>query len=389
MPGPAQVVITRKGESRLESGHLWVYSSDVSDRGRAEAGDVVHVVNQRGRPLGTALYSSTSQITLRLLSSGRIDSIDDFLLARLTDALELRRRVVRDSDSYRLVHADGDLLPALVVDRYGDYLAVQFLNQATDRLSGQIVRCLKQLIDPKGIIARNDAAVRRLEGLPSEIQVIDGELPAGVEVHMNGLTLLADLAGGQKTGIYLDQRENYLAAQRHARGRALDCFTSTGGFALHLARACESVEGVDSSVHALESARANAAVNQLANIDFREADVFHLLSGYVTARRSFDVVVIDPPAFAKNKATVDQAIRGYRDLNLRALKLLGKGGILVTCSCSYHVSEADLLAVTADAALDAGKRLRVLERRAQAADHPILLTVPETHYLKCLIFEVL
>lgn len=388
MPEPAKVVITRKGESRLESGHFWVYASDVADRGKAEAGDIVQVVNQRGRSLGTALYSSSSQITLRLLSPGRIDSIEDFLFARLSDALVHRRRVVQDSDCYRLVHADGDLLPALVVDRYGDYLSVQFLNQATDRLAGTIVSCLKRLVDPRGIVARNDAAVRRLEGLPTEIHVIDGEIPAEVEVHMNGLTLMADLAGGQKTGIYLDQRENYVAAQRHARGRALDCFTSTGGFALHLARACESVEGVDSSAKAIESARANAAANQLTNVDFREADVFHLLSGYVSARRSFDCIVIDPPAFAKNKATVDQAIRGYRDLNLRALRLLGKGGVLVTCSCSYHVPEADLLAVTAESALDAGKRLRVLERRAQAADHPILLTVPETHYLKCLVFEV-
>jgi len=388
LPEPAKVVITRKGESRLESGHFWVYASDVADRGKAEAGDIVQVVNQRGRSLGTALYSSSSQITLRLLSPGRIDSIEDFLFARLSDALVHRRRVVQDSDCYRLVHADGDLLPALVVDRYGDYLSVQFLNQATDRLAGTIVSCLKRLVDPRGIVARNDAAVRRLEGLPTEIHVIDGEIPAEVEVHMNGLTLMADLAGGQKTGIYLDQRENYVAAQRHARGRALDCFTSTGGFALHLARACESVEGVDSSAKAIESARASAAANQLTNIDFREADVFHLLSGYVSARRSFDCIVIDPPAFAKNKATVDQAIRGYRDLNLRALRLLGKGGVLVTCSCSYHVPEADLLAVTAESALDAGKRLRVLERRAQAADHPILLTVPETHYLKCLVFEV-
>jgi len=388
LPEPAKVVITRKGESRLESGHFWVYASDVADRGKAEAGDIVQVVNQRGRSLGTALYSSSSQITLRLLSPGRIDSIEDFLFARLSDALVHRRRVVQDSDCYRLVHADGDLLPALVVDRYGDYLSVQFLNQATDRLAGTIVSCLKRLVDPRGIVARNDAAVRRLEGLPTEIHVIDGEIPAEVEVHMNGLMLMADLAGGQKTGIYLDQRENYVAAQRHARGRALDCFTSTGGFALHLARACESVEGVDSSAKAIESARANAAANQLTNVDFREADVFHLLSGYVSARRSFDCIVIDPPAFAKNKATVDQAIRGYRDLNLRALRLLGKGGVLVTCSCSYHVPEADLLAVTAESALDAGKRLRVLERRAQAADHPILLTVPETHYLKCLVFEV-
>ncbi len=389
MPDPPQVAITRKGESRLESGHLWVYSSDVIHRGKAQAGDIVHVVSQRGRFLGTALYSSTSQITLRLLSPGRIASLDEFLLARLSDAIALRRRIVQDSDCYRLVHADGDLLPALVIDRYSDYLVVQFLNQAMDRLSGRITACLRQLLDPKGIVARNDVAVRRLEELPSEVAVLYGVIPAKVEVNMNGFKLLADLAGGQKTGIYLDQRENYLAAARHGRGRALDCFTSSGGFALHLARVCETVEGVDSSASALESAKANRDANQLTNIDFREADVFHLLSGYVSARRNFDTIVIDPPAFAKNKASVDQAIRGYRDLNLRALRLLGKGGILVTCSCSYHVSEADLLAVAAEAALDAGKRLRVLERRAQAADHPILLTVPETHYLKCLILEVL
>ena len=389
LPDLPQVAVTRKGESRLESGHLWVYSSDVIHRGKAQAGDIVHVVSERGRFLGTALYSSTSQITVRLLSPGRIESLDDFLLARLSDAIALRRRIVQDSECYRLVHADGDLLPALVVDRYGDYIVAQFLNQAMDRLSGKITASLKQLLDPKGIVARNDVAVRRLEELPADVTVLHGEIPAKVEVNMNELKFLADLTGGQKTGIYLDQRENYLAAARHGRGRALDCFTSTGGFALHLASVCESVEGVDSSASALASAKANRDANQLNNIDFREADVFHLLSGYVSARRNFDTIVIDPPAFAKNKATVDQAIKGYRDLNLRALRLLGKGGILVTCSCSYHVSEADLLGVAAEAALDAGKRLRVLERRAQAADHPILLTVPETHYLKCLIFEVL
>ncbi|MBA3974231.1 MAG: class I SAM-dependent rRNA methyltransferase [Candidatus Solibacter sp.] len=388
MPERPQVEVTRKGESRLESGHLWVYSSDVGNRAKAQAGDIVHVTSQRGRFLGTALYSSASQITLRLLSPGRIDSIEEFIDARLSDAFEHRRRVVTDSDCYRLVHADGDLLPALVIDRYGDYFAIQFLNQAMDRLAPVVTASLVRMFDPKGMVARNDAQVRRLEELPQETKVVHGEVPEKVEVRMNGLRFLADLAGGQKTGIYLDQRENYLAAARHARGRALDCFTSTGGFALHLARTCESVEAVDSSAQALAAAAVNRDANALTNIGFREADVFHLLSGYVSARRSFDAIVIDPPAFAKNKATVDQAIRGYRDLNLRALRLLGKGGVLVTCSCSYHVSEADLLTVTAEAALDAGKRLRVLERRAQASDHPILLTVPETHYLKCLIFEV-
>lgn len=389
MPERPQVAITRKGEQRLESGHLWVYSSDVAERGKAQAGDIVHVTSQRGRFLGTALYSSTSQITLRLLSAGRIDSMEEFIEARLRDAYEHRQRVVRDSECYRLVHADGDLLPALVIDRYGDYFAVQFLNQATDRLAPLVAAQLDRMFAPKAIVARNDAPVRRLEELPLETKVILGEAPAKVEARMNGLTFLADLTGGQKTGIYLDQRENYLASARHARGRALDCFTSTGGFALHMARTCETVEAVDSSAAALASASANRDANGITNIEFREADVFHLLSGYVAARRSFSTIVIDPPAFAKNKATVEQAMRGYRDLNLRALRLLDKGGVLVTCSCSYHVSEADLLGVTAEAALDAGRRLRVLERRAQASDHPILLTVPETHYLKCLIFEVI
>jgi 23S rRNA (cytosine1962-C5)-methyltransferase len=252
-----------------------------------------------------------------------------------------------------------------------------------------LVSCLQEIFEPRGIVARNDVAVRAKEQLPLESTVLAGEIPDTVSVAMNGLALRADLLHGQKTGIFLDQRENYRAAARYARGgKALDCFASTGGFAMHLAAKCESVEAVDSSSHALVTARANAAENGISNVEFREADVFELLAGYSSARRSFSLVVLDPPAFAKSRQSLDAAVRGYKDINLRALRLLQPGGILVTCSCSHHLSEATLLELVAEASLDANRTLRVLERRTQAQDHPILLTVPETHYLKCIILEV-
>jgi len=277
-----------------------------------------------------------------------------------------------------------------VVDRYADYLALQTLNQGMERALPEIVSCLEEIFHPKGIIARNDVSVRAKENLPLESKVVSGEIPALVSVSMNGLSLTADLVHGQKTGIFLDQRENYLAAARYAKaGKALDCFTSTGGFALHLAPKVESVEAADSSAAALDRAKANAGTSGIGNIDFRQADVFDLLSGYASARRQFSLVVLDPPAFAKSRRNLDAAAAGYKEINLRALRLLPPGGILVTCSCSHHIGEAMLLEVVAKAALDAGKTLRILERRTQSQDHPILLTVPETHYLKCLILEVI
>jgi len=296
--------------------------------------------------------------------------------------------VVRDTDAYRLVHGEGDRLPALVVDRYGDYLVLQTLDQGMDRAKDWIVESLVEMLAPKGIVARNDAPVRTHEQLPLEAGIIFGEAPEVVTVRMNGLELRADLLHGQKTGIFLDQRENYVAAARYAHGRALDCFTSTGGFALHLAARCESVEAVDSGAAVLGTAEENRKANGIGNIEFREADVFELLQSYASARRQFSTVVLDPPAFAKSRRNLDAAARGYKDINLRALRLLSPGGILVTCSCSHHVSEAMLLEIVAEAALDAGRELRVLERRTQAQDHPILLTVPETCYLKCLVLQV-
>lgn len=384
-----EVKVNRKAADRVASGHPWIFSSDVVERDHAAPGSVVKVVNHFGKPIGTAHYSSTSQICLRLLSR-EIQEVDRaFFARRLAEANEYRKLVVRDTDACRVVHGEGDRLPALVVDRYGDYLVMQTLDQGMDAAKDWIIEALVELFSPRGIVARNDVAVRAHEQLPLETGVVFGEAPEEVTVHMNGLAFRAGLLRGQKTGIFLDQRENYVAAARYAHGRALDCFTSTGGFALHLAAKCETVEAVDSSAAALATAEANRAANGIANVTFREADVFEILGGYSSARREFSTVVLDPPAFAKNRRNLEAAARGYKDINLRALRLLGRGGILITCSCSHHVSEAMLLEIVAEAALDAGRELRVLERRTQAQDHPILLTVPETHYLKCLVLQVM
>jgi 23S rRNA (cytosine1962-C5)-methyltransferase len=386
-PMPA-VRINRKAVSRIESGHPWVFLSDVIDTGAAQPGDAVRVIDPRGHNLGTAHCSSASQITLRLLSR-RIEPIDRaFLSARIQAAETHRKLVVHSSEAYRLVHAEGDLLPGLIIDRYGSYFVVQLLNQGMDRLASEITSILEELFETSGIVARNDAPSRAKENLSNEVTVLSGAVPDRISLRMNGLLWQADLLRGQKTGIFLDQRENYLAVKQYARGRVLDCFTATGGFALHLAPACESVEAIDSSAPTLELAKANAEANGWHNVTFHKADVLEYLPHLVAAHRRYDLVVVDPPAFTKTRGAVEGAARGYKEINLRALRLLGPGGILVTCSCSHHMSEARLLEVVAAAALDAGKQLRVLERRTQALDHPILLTVPETHYLKCLILQV-
>ncbi|BDC47847.1 SAM-dependent methyltransferase [Bryobacterales bacterium F-183] len=386
------VQINRKGANRVHSGHPWVFASDVEDRGEAQAGDAVRVVGPRHETLGSAHYSSTSQITLRMLSTGARaeEASREFFAERFAKAAALRELVVRDSDAYRLISSEGDLLPGLIVDKYGPYFVVQTLSQGMDRELATFARILVDEYAAEGIVARNDAAVRTHESLAVEKKVVHGEVPDRVPMRMNGLTMYADLLHGQKTGVFLDQRENYPAAARFAKpgGRALDCFTSTGGFALHLSRICEHVEAVDSSALALEVAAGNAKANGIENIEWKQADVFELLSAYSKMRTKFDTIVLDPPAFAKSRSAVQGALRGYKDINLRALRLLEPGGILVTCSCSHHISEADLLGVAAEASLDAGRTLRVLDRRIQSQDHPVLLTVPETLYLKCVILQV-
>jgi 23S rRNA (cytosine1962-C5)-methyltransferase len=382
------VRINRKGANRIASGHPWIFSSDVLDRGQAAAGEAVVVVDPSGAALGTAHYSDSSQISLRLLSE-RLETIDRaFYLRRIAAAEAHRKRVVQNSQAYRLVHGEADQLPGLVIDRYGEYFTLQTLDQGMDRAKAEIVSCLEELFAPQGVAERNDVAVRKREALPLQSGVLVGSVPETIGLEMNQLKLHADLLHGQKTGIFLDQRENYIAAARYGRGRALDCFTSTGGFALHLAARCDSVEAVDSSEATLRVARMNCEANGIGNVELREADVFELLAGHASAHRHFDIVVLDPPAFAKSRQNLEAAISGYREINRRALELLGTGGILVTCSCSHHLSEAALLELVAAASLDTGRKLRVLERRMQAQDHPVLLTVPETLYLKCLILEV-
>jgi 23S rRNA (cytosine1962-C5)-methyltransferase len=382
------VRVNRKAAGRVASGHPWIFSSDVVDRGAASPGEAVKVLDPGNRTLGTFHYSSTSLICLRLLSP-KVERIDrDFFQRRLEAAQEFRSRVVRDTSAWRVVYGEADHLPGLVVDRYADCLVLQTLSQGMDRVKEDIAACLQELFAPRAIVLRNDVSVREKEALPLETGVLRGSIEGPVVIEMNGLKFEADLLRGHKTGVFLDQRENYTAAARYARGAALDCFTSSGGFALHLAAKCESVEGVDSSAEIVAGAERNRLANGIENVEFHEANVFDLLPGYASSGRKFSTVVLDPPAFAKSRSALEGAARGYKEINLRALQLLDRGGILVTCSCSHHLSEAMLLEIVAAAALDAGRTLRVLERRTQAQDHPILLTVPETHYLKCLILEV-
>jgi 23S rRNA (cytosine1962-C5)-methyltransferase len=384
-----KVRINRRAADRLRAGHVWVYLSDILNRENAPAAGVVSVEDPQGHFLGTAHHSSTSQIALRLLAREHAVIDRPFLLKRLRAAVEHRSRIVKDSEAYRLVFSEADLLPGLIVDRYGEYLVVQALTQAMDALTPILLDCLTELLSPRGILLRNDSPVRAKESLVREVRVAAGEMPDRAEFQMNGFRWVADLVHGQKTGLYLDQRENYAVGARYAHGAALDCFTSTGGFAVHLSRKCSSVYAADASAAALARAGENAALNGISNISWREADIFDLLTTLGSQRRNFDTVILDPPAFAKSKSAIDKALAGYKEINLKALRLLSPGGILVTCSCSHHVSEADFFGALAAAAIDAHCTLRILERRIQAQDHPVLLTVPETLYLKCVIAEVI
>lgn len=382
------VVISTKGVERLRSGHPWVYRSDVRSA-TAEAGAIVRVMDERGRFHGRAFYSDKSQIAVRLLTRENVPVDREFFAARLRRAAAYRETVVEHTDAYRLVHGEADLLPSIVIDRYGDYLVVQTLSQASERQKDLIVEILVEQFSPKGILERNDPKVRLLEGLPQSVSVLHGDVPAEILAKENGITFVYDLAKGQKTGSFLDQRENHWAARRYASGEVLDCFSYQGGFALTIAEECEHVEAIDMGAPAVQAARRNQELNSIVNVTFREGNTFDLLKEYDEVGRRFQMVILDPPAFAKNRDSLEAAERGYKEINLRALKILSPGGYLVTCSCSYHLSEALFLQLIAEAANDAKKSVVVVERRTQAQDHPILLTMPETHYLKALILKVL
>jgi len=382
------VIISPRGVERIRLGHLWVYRSDVRTT-QAEPGSVVRLTDERGRFQGRAFYSDKSQIAVRLLT--REDRAVDraFFAERIQQAIAYRARVVENSDAFRVVYSEADLLPSLIVDRYGDYLAVQTLSQGSERHKALLVEILIELLSPKGIIERNDPKVRLLEGLEQKVGVLHGEVPAEICVKENGVAFAYDLAKGQKTGSFLDQRENHWAARRYASGDVLDCFSYQGGFALTVADRCEHVEVVDMAPAAIEAARKNRDLNGTANVYFREGNTFDVLKEYDEAGRRFHMIILDTPAFAKNRDSLPAAHRGYKEINLRALKLLQPGGYLITCSCSYHVNEPLFLQIVAEAANDAKRNVTVVERRTQAQDHPILLTMPETHYLKCMIIRAI
>jgi 23S rRNA (cytosine1962-C5)-methyltransferase len=381
------VILSPRGEQRLRSGHPWIYRSDVAEV-QAAAGDRVAVRAPRGRTLGYALYSDRSQIAVRMLSYGDRPADDDFVKGRVDAALAFRRALDIDATAYRLIHGEADLLPSLVVDRYGEYLVVQALSQGMDRLLPQVVGILNEDLRPRGILARNDPRTRSLEGLEQRVDVLSGDVPESVTVREAGIEYDVDLRRGQKTGLFLDQRENREAAARYAQGRLLDCFTYNGGFALKLAARCTETIAFDISEEAIARVRANATRNGLT-IDARVGNVFDELRGLERLRERFDTIVLDPPAFAKSKAAVPKASAGYKEINLRALKLLNHGGTLVTCSCSYNVSEAAFAEIVYEAAVDAQAHVTVVEKRMQGRDHPVLLGVPETYYLKCLILRKL
>jgi 23S rRNA (cytosine1962-C5)-methyltransferase len=384
----SSVVVTRRGEDRFLSGHPWIYRSDVAEV-RASAGEIVRVTGPRGRALGDALFSDRSEITLRMLTRGDLRADDQLLRKRLEQAIRFRDSLAIDATAFRLVHGEGDLLPSLIVDRYGDYLVLQALSQGMDRLVPRITALLVDLLSPSGVLARNDPRVRLLEGLEQHVEVLHGEVPPTIEVREGHVHYTVDPYHGQKTGLFLDQRENRVAAARYASGRLLDAFSYNGGFALLLARTCTEVTAIDISEAAVARIRLNAERNGLGNIHARTMNVFDELRELERRGEPFDTVVLDPPAFAKNKAAVPKALSGYKEINLRGLKLLKPGGYLVTCSCSYNVSESAFANVIASAVADAHADVAVVEKRMQGRDHPVLMTVPETYYLKCFILRKL
>lgn len=393
---PKKVIINDRAAKRLREGHVWIYTSDVLNDAGIEPGSLVHVVGPKEKTLGSAIYSSSSQIRLRLLGREILGSEDELLhllRQRMAEAVAYRKTVVHDSDSYRLVFSEADRLPGLIIDRYNDVFTFQVLTQAWDQPERKqvIVESLKKLTGTENIVERADARIRELEQLPAmESALVSGE-KSNTQLTMNGVKFHYDALGGQKTGAFLDQRENYAACARYAHGEALDICTYHGGFALHLARVCKSVTAVDISREALEVAEQNEKLNHnpgKPEVEWIEGNAFDLMKDYAASGKQYDVIVLDPPAFAKSKKHLEAALRGYKELNLRALKMLRSGAVLVTCSCSFAVSEDDFRAMLTESAQDSHRSVRILEKRTQAQDHPILLGVPETYYLKCFVLAV-
>jgi 23S rRNA (cytosine1962-C5)-methyltransferase len=383
---PSTVTLSPRGEQRVRSGHPWVYRADVVDVD-AGPGDIVQVLGPRQRTVGYAFFSDQSQIPIRMLTRGEQPADEALIRTRIEQALRYRLSLDIDANAYRVVHGEGDLLPSLIVDVYGGYIVLQTLSQSTDRLLPFITQTLVDLLQPAGILARNDPKVRALEGLEQRVEVLHGTIPESVVVHEESIEYDVNLRTGQKTGLFLDQRENRVAAAKYAHGRLLDCFSYNGGFALRLARQCPEAEALDISADAVERIRQNAVRNGVPHVEAREVNVFDELRRLEKAGARYDTIVLDPPAFAKNKASIPNALAGYKEINLRAMRLLAAGGYLVTCSCSYNVNEEMFADMIHQASIDSHAAVTIVEKRMQGRDHPVLVGVPETYYLKCFILR--
>jgi 23S rRNA (cytosine1962-C5)-methyltransferase len=380
--------VTKKGARRVRNGHLWIYKSDVQ-RVEAEGGDVVSVFDEAKNFVGQAFYSDSSEITLRIFTT-RDETIDkEFWRRKIVEAAKRRATDDRQTTTARrLIYSEGDLIPSLIADDYNRHFVIQTLAQGTEKLKETFVEIFREEFAPAAIIERNDVKVRLRENLPMQAGVLFGEVPNEIIIEQDGVKFFIAPTEGQKTGSFLDQRENHFAVRNYAFGKGLDGFTFNGGFALNLAQVCDEVLAIDISEDAINLARRNAELNDVKNIEFQTANVFDALRDMEKAGKKFDTIVLDPPAFVKSRAALRSAVRGYKEINLRALKLLNKGGILVTCSCSFHFSEEIFLQTLEESARDARRRVQLIEKRMQAADHPILVGMPETYYLKCFILRV-
>jgi len=384
-----QVQISSRAVKRLRAGHLWIYAGDILREPEGLFPAIVQVIDKAANVLGYAFYSRHSQIRLRFFSRAEEPPTPEMLRARIERAIARRGDLPGEGSACRLVFGEGDLLPAIVVDRYDKYLVLQTLSRGADTIKPFIIDTLRDLVHPTGILERNDVKARRLEGLEEIEGVLYGDVPDEVEIIEDGIRFLVNMRGGQKTGFFLDQSRNRIACRKYASGRALDCFTNTGAFALHFARSCESVLAVDISTDSLSMARRNRDLNKFENIRFDEGNVFDYLRALENSGQTFNTICLDPPALAKNRKALTGARKGYKEINLRALKLLKPEGILITSSCSYHIAESDFFELLCEAACDAHRYIQIVERRGQSSDHPVLAGMPETQYLKCFILRVL
>jgi 23S rRNA (cytosine1962-C5)-methyltransferase len=384
-----QAQIKASAVRRIRRGHLWIYAGDLEREPENTDSAIVQVVDAAGNILGYALYSRLSQIRLRMLSRDPEPPTPEFFRSRIKDSIARRRNLLEAGAACRLVFGEGDLLPGIIVDCYGDYLVLQTLSYGAEAIKPLLVEILKETLHPTGILERNDVKARRLEGLEEIRSILWGTVSDSIEIVEDGVRFVVDLLNGQKTGFFLDQRENRIAAKKYASGQALDCFTNTGAFALHLARTCKTVLAVDISAESIKLAQRNSQINEIENIEFAIANVFDFLRELESNGRTFETICLDPPAFAKNRKALAGARSGYKEINLRAMKLLKPEGVLITSSCSYHMLESDFLDILREAACDCHRYIQVIERRSQASDHPMLAGMPETHYLKCFILRVL